>query len=110
MNLGLEMSLNWNDSIGEDFSYNLGLNATFNHNEVTKLSGLELSSYDYVPGTSVNGNYATRAAIGYPIGGFWGYKIDGVYASEKEALQDPVNQIIKDAGYFKYHDVRATVP
>ena len=105
MNLGLEMSLNWNDSIGEDFSYNLGLNATFNHNEVTKLSGLELSSYDYVPGTSVNGNYATRAAIGYPIGGFWGYKIDGVYASEKEALQDPVNQIIKDAGYFKYHDV-----
>ncbi|HCY73072.1 MAG TPA: TonB-dependent receptor, partial [Rikenellaceae bacterium] len=71
----------------------------------TRLSGLELSSYDYVPGTSINGNYATRAAIGYPIGGFWGYKIDGVYASEKEALQDPVNQIIKDAGYFKYHDV-----
>lgn len=105
MNLGLEMSLNWNDSVGEDLSYNLGMNATFNHNEVTRLSGLELSSYDYVPGTSINGNYATRAAIGYPIGGFWGYKIDGVYASEKEALQDPVNQIIKDAGYFKYHDV-----
>ena len=104
-NLGLEMSFNWNDSIGEDFAYNLGLNATLNHNEVTKLGGLELSGYDYVPGTSVNGNYATRAAIGYPIGGFWGYKIAGVYASEKEALQDPVNQIIKDAGYFKYVDV-----
>lgn len=104
-NLGLELSLNWNDSVGEDFSYSVGLNATLNNNKVTKLSGLELSSYDYVPGTSVNGNYATRAAVGYPIGGFWGYKIAGVYASEKEALQDPTSQIIKDAGYFKYVDV-----
>ncbi len=104
-NLGLEISLNWNDDITEDLAYSLGLNATLNNNRVTKLSGLELSSYDYVPGTSVNGNYATRAAVGYPIGGFWGYKISGVYASEKEALMDPVSQIIKDAGYFKYTDV-----
>ena len=104
-NLGLEISLNWNDNITEDLAYSLGLNATLNNNKVTKLSGLELSSYDYVPGTSVNGNYATRAAVGYPIGGFWGYRISGVYASEKEALQDPVSQIIKDAGYFKYTDV-----
>lgn len=105
MNLGVELSLNWSDKLSEDLSYNLGLNATFNHNEVTKLNGLELSSYDYVPGTSINGNYATRAAVGYPIGGFWGYKVAGVYASEKEALNDPVNQTIKDAGYFKYADI-----
>ena len=105
MNLGAELSLNWNDRPSADFSYNLGLNATFNMNRVTRLSGLELSSYDYVPGTSINGNYATRAAVGYPIGGFWGYKVEKVYASEKEALQDPVSQIIKDAGFFKYADV-----
>jgi len=30
--------------------------------------------------------------------------VDGVYASESEALLDPVAQIIKDAGYFKYKD------
>lgn len=104
-NLGLELSLNWSDNVSDDFSYSAGLNATFNKNEVVRLNGLELSEYDYVPGTSINGNYATRAAVGYPIGGFWGYKIDGVYNSEGEALRDPQNQTIKDAGYFKYHDV-----
>ena len=106
MNLGVELSLNWAERVNQDFSYNIGLNATFNHNQVTKLEGLELSSYDYVPGFEINGNYATRAAVGYPIGGFWGYKVDGVYASEKEALQDPVLQTIKDAGFFKYKDVK----
>ncbi len=105
MNLGVELSLGWSERVSQNFSYNLGLNATFNHNEVTKLSGLELSSNDFVPGTEINGNHATRAAVGYPIGGFWGYKINGVYASEKEALQDPVLQNIKDAGFFKYKDV-----
>ena len=105
MNLGAELSLNWTDRLDSDFSYNVGMNATFNMNRVTKLSGLELSNYDYVPGTSINGNYATRAAVGYPIGGFWGYKVEKVYGSEKEALQDPVSQIIKDAGFFKYADV-----
>ena len=105
MNLGAELSLSWAERVSADFSYNLGMNATFNMNRVTKLSGLELSKYDYVPGTEINGNYATRAAIGYPIGGFWGYKIDKIYASEKEALQDPVSQNIKDAGFPKYKDM-----
>ena len=105
MNLGVELSLSWAERVNADFSYNLGMNATFNMNRVTKLSGLELSSYDYVPGTSINGNYATRAAVGYPIGGFWGYKIDGVYSSEREALSDDVAQTIKDAGFFKYSDI-----
>ena len=105
MNLGVELSLSWSERVNQNLSYNLGLNATFNHNQVTKLNGLELSANDFVPGTEINGNYATRAAVGYPIGGFWGYKIDGVYASEKEALQDPVLQTIKDRGFFKYHDV-----
>lgn len=104
-NMGLELSLNWSDNATADFSYNVGLNATLNRNRVVKLNGLDLSEYDYVPGTSINGNYATRAAVGYPIGGFWGYKIDGVYNSESEALKDPQKQNIKDAGYFKYHDV-----
>lgn len=104
-NLGLELSLNWSDAVSQDFAYNIGFNATLNQNKVTKLNGLELSSYDYVPGTSINGNYATRAAVGYPIGGFWGYKIRGVYSSEREALQDPINQTIKDAGYFMYEDI-----
>ena len=98
LNQGIELSLNWADKAGE-FSYKLGMNATFNRNRV-----LELEGRDYIPGASVAGNYATRTMVGYPIGAFWGYEIDGVYASEGQALRDPVSQTIKDAGYFKYKD------
>lgn len=98
LNQGIELSLNWADKTGE-FSYKLGMNATFNRNRV-----LELEGRDYIPGASVAGNYATRTMVGYPIGAFWGYEIDGVYASEGQALRDPVSQTIKDAGYFKYKD------
>lgn len=98
LNQGIELALNWADMAG-DFNYNIGLNATFNRNRVLALEGRE-----YIPGASVAGNYATRTQVGYPIGAFWGYEIDGVYASEGEALRDPVSQTIKDAGFFKYKD------
>lgn len=97
-NTGLELSLNWADKVGE-FRYHLGMNATYINNKVLKLEGRE-----YIPGASVNGDFMTRTQVGLPIGAFWGYEVEGVYASEVEALRDPVSQVIKDAGYFKYKD------
>lgn len=97
-NTGVELSLNWSDKVG-DFHYNLGLNATYIRNKVLKLEGRE-----YIPGAAINGDYATRTQVGLPIGAFWGYEVEGVYATEIEALKDPVSQTIKDAGYFKYKD------
>lgn len=99
-NRGFELGLGWSDTVGDDFSYNINLNLTTIHNEVLSLEGR-----DYIPGASVRGNFTTRTQVGYPIGSFWGYEIDGVYQNEKDALKDPVYQAIKDAGYFKYHDV-----
>lgn len=98
-NSGFELGLNWSDRAGKDFVYNIGLNLTTINNKVIRLQGR-----DYIPGAMVRGNYTTRTQVGYPIGAFWGYEIDGVYASEAEALRDPVSQTIKDAGYFKYKD------
>ena len=97
-NTGVELSVNWSDKVG-DFRYNIGLNATYINNKVLKLEGR-----DYIPGASINGDYATRTQVGYPIGAFWGYEVEGVYESEIAALKDPVSQTIKDAGYFKYKD------
>ena len=99
-NQGIELSLNWNKRISDDFSYNIGFNATTIANKVLSLNGKR----DNIPGASVRGNFATRTQVGHAIGAFYGYEIDGVYASESEALRDPVSQIIKDAGYFKYKD------
>lgn len=99
-NSGVELTLGWSDYVGENFQYNIGLNLTTITNKVLALDGR-----DYIPGASVRGNYSTRTQVGYPIGAFWGYEIDGVYASDAEAAADPVQQEVKAAGYFKYKDI-----
>jgi len=98
-NQGIELSLNWSDKINKDLTYNIGFNATTISNKVLALEGRE-----YIPGASVRGNYTTRTSVGHAIGSFYGYEIDKVYASESEALRDPVSQDIKMGGYFKYKD------
>ena len=99
-NAGVELTLGWSDSVGENFQYNIGMNLTTISNKVLALDGR-----DYIPGASVRGNYSTRTQVGYPIGAFWGYQIDGVYASDAEAAADPLQQAVKAAGYFKYKDI-----
>ena len=99
LNAGVEMSLRWSDTAGEDFKYNVGINATYNKNKV-----LELKDRDYIPGAGVNGDYATRTAVGLPIGAFWGYEVNGVFASDKEAFLYDVAQPVKGGGYLKYVD------
>ena len=99
-NSGVELTLGWTDYVGENFTYNIGLNLTTLSNKVVALEGR-----DFIPGASVRGNYSTRTQVGYPIGAFWGYEIDGVLASEQDVLSYPVQQEIKAPGYFKYKDV-----
>lgn len=98
-NSGFELELSWRDKLSEDLSYNIGFNATTVRNRVVALQDRE-----YIPGASVRGNYTTRTMVGYPIGSFWGYEIDGVYASTKEAMLSDVTQTVMSAGYFKYRN------
>ena len=93
LNTGVEFSLKWADTVGEGFNYNVGMNATFNHNEVL------------APGGYVNGVASTLTQVGYPIGAFWGYKVDGVFQSKKDSIAEGVPvQSSTGAGYFRYHD------
>ena len=43
-NRGVEFTLNWNDRIGKDFEYRVGMNFSFNANKVMKFKG-ELQKY-----------------------------------------------------------------
>jgi len=99
-NQGVELNLKWTEKINKDLSYNIGFNATTIANKVLALNGINTP----IPGAMVRGSYATETKVGYPIGGFWGYQVAGVYQNESAALLDPVNQLIKDVGYFKYKD------
>lgn len=99
LNMGVELSLKWADTIGQDFNYNVGLNATVNRNRVLALEGR-----DNIPGALTNGAYATMTQVGYPIGAFWGYQVDGIFQTEYDALMADVSQLSTGAGYFQYHD------
>ena len=85
-NTGVELAINWNDSIGKDFSYNLGINGAWNKNIVTRIAneeGIIHGPADVVQGISE----LYRAQVGFPIGYFWGYKTDGIFQNQQE-VQD----------------------
>ena len=77
-NTGIEVALNWNDKIGEDFSYGVNLNMSHNKNEVTEVN----NENHYIEGgndlLSQNTGYMARMQEGFPIGYFYGYKTEGV--------------------------------
>jgi hypothetical protein len=97
-NSGFEFSIGWSDKVGSDFSYNVGINATTISNKVVSLNGAR----EFIPGAQVRSEYTTRTQVGYPIGAFWGYKVEGVYANAAEAVNDPLNASGAWSGYFKY--------
>lgn len=98
LNQGVELSATWSDELGE-LNYSFNFNATTIANKVLRLDGRK-----EIPGALVNGVYSTSTRVGYPIGAFWGYAIDGIFESEKAALKDPLDQTIKGEGFFKYKD------
>lgn len=82
-NRGLEMSLNWRHLVG-DLNYSMGINAAYNHNEVTEIGNVE----GVLPGaTWAVAGMVTRAEVGLPIGYFWGYKTDGIFQNQAEVFQ-----------------------
>ena len=101
LNQGIELNLNWTEKIDKDFSYNIGFNATTIANKVLALNGRSTP----IPGAQIAGTFVTQTKVGYPIGGFWGYQTVGVYATEGQALSDPVSYAgYRSAGYFKFKD------
>ena len=82
-NSGVELALNWNDAIGRDFSYNIGVNGAYNKNRITKIANNE--GIIHGQGSVVQGIAEMyRAQVGYPIGYFWTYKTDGVFQNQAE--------------------------
>ena len=82
-NSGVELALNWNDAINQDFSYSIGVNGAYNKNRVTRIANDE--GIIHGPGSVVQGIAELyRAQVGYPIGYFWTYATDGVFQNQEE--------------------------
>jgi TonB-linked SusC/RagA family outer membrane protein len=78
-NKGLEFSARWHDNIGNNFSYFIGGNVSFNRNRVLSLNG-GVPFYD----GDINGYYTTETKAGYPIGAFFMRQVIGVFQNQAE--------------------------
>ena len=83
-NKGIEIALTWNDKIGSDFGYNLGVNLATNKNEVTRIA----NENGYINGAgsilSQGTEYIYRAQVGKPIGYFYGMSYSGIWQNQKQ--------------------------
>lgn len=82
-NRGLEAAINYRNDIGA-FSYNVGVNGSYNINKMTKIGNAE----KVINGaTWAIAGTVTRSEEGLPIAYFWGYETDGLFQNQSEVFQ-----------------------
>lgn len=75
INKGLELSLRWDDSIGNDWKYWVSGNYSYNKNELTEVANDFFA--DYIGGDLGNGQYTKQVLVGQPLGSFYVYQTTG---------------------------------
>lgn len=93
-NKGYEVQLTWNDRIGKDFRYSVSANFSHNKNEVTRLDNAEGIIHGSENAIAQNTAEINRVQVGYPIGYFWGYEMEGIIQNEQQ-LQDYLDRNCK---------------
>lgn len=74
-NRGVELSLTWNDKIGDDFKYTANINGSFLKNKIKSFGN---DQEKYVTTT-------TQSVVGGPIGQWYLVKTDGIFRTDEEA-------------------------
>ena len=100
-NNGLEVELNYHNTVGQDWSYNVGGNLAVLHNEVTSLGDQAA-----IVGARVDNNYfATLTAVGHPIGSFYLLQTDGIFQNAQQVFTSPYQGPNVLPGDIKYKDI-----
>lgn len=97
-NSGVELAATWRDRIG-DWGYSVSANLTTISN---KVESLVQEGYSIIAGDKSQ----SYTMAGYPIGYFYGYKVDGIYQSETDIKNSPKNTLATvTPGDLKFKDV-----
>lgn len=101
-NQGLELSVNWDERINDDFSYYIGGNITTLKNTVLGLGGP-----NHLDGGSAE--FRQRSIIGQPFMAFYGYEVDGVFQNQGQIdnsgyTQEFINDNSLAPGDFIFRD------
>ena len=83
-NTGVELNVTWNDVIGKDFSYSVGVNGAWNKNKVGSIPNQDGIIHGNSNELYNNSPEFYRAENGKPIGYFWGFKTAGIFQNQDE--------------------------
>ncbi|WP_235893385.1 SusC/RagA family TonB-linked outer membrane protein [Litoribacter populi] len=102
-NQGLELALNWEDRITDNFSYWIGGNVSTLKNTVRDLGGP-----DFLDAGSAE--FRQRSIVGSPYLAFYGYEVDGVFQNQEQInnsgyTQDFINDNNLQPGDLIFRDV-----
>lgn len=103
-NRGIEVALGIVPVQTQNFTWNLEANFTRNRNEVISIYSDRVFGPEIDTGAKIPGNLVEEKQ---PVGVFYGYKIAGVYASEQEATEAPVDQsgvYLQEVGEYRIAD------
>ena len=97
-NEGVEIALSHDNTVGK-VHYNIGGNISYTHNELTAMNGgSELWEGDYIRYTN----------LGMPLQTFYGYRYDGIYQTDQEAMEHLSR--IDESGNRVYSYTEQTIP
>lgn len=97
LNTGVDLNLRWEHKVNKDWTYFIGGNVGYLHNEVKSLR-------DNIKQIKDNGKVVQK--VGEKMNSFYGLKVIGVYQNEDEVKNDPIAVANGLApGDFKYEDV-----
>jgi len=82
-NTGVELSVNWNDNIGE-FKYFFGVNGAYNKNSVGLIPTADGIIHGQTNMLYANSEEFYRTENGHAIGYFWGYQTDGLFQNDAD--------------------------
>ncbi|WP_333852167.1 SusC/RagA family TonB-linked outer membrane protein [Epilithonimonas sp.] len=88
-NKGFEASLNWADKVGEDFSYSVGANYSYNQNELTRVNDSNISQIS--GGSLGNGQWTklfNNSTVGHALGSYYLWEADGYDANGNLKYKD----------------------
>ena len=83
-NQGLELNVNWNQQVSDDFSYSIGANFTTLENEALSIE----DERGYIDSGSAE--FRQRTQEGGPLFAFYGYERIGVYQNQAQVDADPI--------------------
>ncbi|MBA4166276.1 MAG: TonB-dependent receptor, partial [Chitinophagaceae bacterium] len=97
-NKGIELSLNWADNIGKDWSYSVSGNIAYNKNQIINLNGGQA-----LFSGAIGDYFTTKSDNGQPIGSFFLRQVDGVFKTTDEIAASAQKTAVP--GDLRYRDI-----